>query len=331
MTRLFVGLVTLTGVATALSLLTGTGDLSDPRLGDTFLELRIYRSLVAFFTGSALAVGGVLVQGLFRNPLASPSVLGTTAGASLGGQLALLTWDLLLMGTAPTLLGLALVPEMLVPIGCVGGALVALSLLLIVTRGRADLVVLLLTGFLLSSMFLSLGGFIISVAQDSWELGRAVIAFTLGGVGGSGPRQVALAVTFGLVGATAAYLWARPLDLLLSGEDEAESLGVDVAATRRWCVVWTALLSGGAVAVAGNVGFVGLVVPHALRPFTGPDHRRLVPACAIGGGAFVMLCDVLVRAIPGRGELPLGVVTGLIGAPLFLWLLLRSRRELLDG
>ncbi|MFT7624247.1 MAG: iron complex transport system permease protein [Myxococcota bacterium] len=331
MKALLLALTALSVVALVLGLWVGAGDLSDPRLRETYLTLRAHRVAVAFFTGSALAVGGVLVQGLFRNPLASPSVLGTTAGASLGGQASLLIWDGVLAGTAPTLLGVALVPDMLVPLGCVAGALGSLVLLLAVTRGRADLVLLLLTGFLLSAMFLSLGGFLISIAQDSWELGRAVIAFTLGGVSGSGARQVALIATITIGGVFAAFMWARPLDLLLSGEHEAASLGVDVPATRRWCVVWTALLSGGAVAVAGNVGFVGLVVPHALRLFTGPDHRKLVPACAIGGGAFLVLCDVVARAIPTTGELPLGVVTGLIGAPLFLALLLRSRRELISG
>ena len=128
-------------------------------------------------------------------------------------------------------------------------------------------------------------------------------------------------------GCVAAWLWAPPLDLMLGGEEEAESLGVDTKEARRYCVAWTAVLSAGAVAVGGNVGFVGLIVPHALRAVLGTGHRRLVPAVAVGGGVFVVLCDVLARLSPGQGELPLGVVTGLIGAPVFLLLLAKETRS----
>jgi iron complex transport system permease protein len=138
---------------------------------------------------------------------------------------------------------------------------------------------------------------------------------------------VLLALPLVLFGTAASWLWARPLDLMLSGEDEAASLGVDVRAVQRWCIVWTAVLTGAAVAVGGNIGFVGLIVPHAARRFVGVSHRLLVPVAALGGGAFVVACDLLARLVPGRSELPLGVITGLIGAPLFLTILLRSGRE----
>jgi iron complex transport system permease protein len=113
---------------------------------------------------------------------------------------------------------------------------------------------------------------------------------------------------------------------MLSGEEEAASLGVDVPAVRVWTVVWTSVLTGAAVSIGGNVGFVGLIVPHALRPFVGVEHRKLVPAAALAGGAFVVVCDVVSRALPTRSEVPLGVVTGLLGAPVFLSLLLRVAR-----
>ena len=125
----------------------------------------------------------------------------------------------------------------------------------------------------------------------------------------------------------AAWAWGRELDLFLSGEDEAASLGVDVPRVRRWVVVWAATLTAAAVALGGNVTFVGLVVPHALRPLFGVTHRRLVPAAAFAGGVFVVACDVLARLAPGPAELPLGVVTGLVGAPVFLSLLIRAGRE----
>jgi iron complex transport system permease protein len=319
----YVGLVGAALMSCALSLWVGHGDLGDDGLRDVLLRLRTHRLLAAFLAGAALAVAGVLVQGLFRNPLASPSVIGTSGGASLGGRLSLLaTHVLLATGGVPWLS-----PELLLPAGCILGALGALGVLLLVTRVKDDLVVMLLTGFLLSSLFISLEGFVTSLAQERWELSRAVLSFALGDVSGVGPRQIALAAPLVAIGCVSAWTWALPLDLMLTGEEEARSLGVEVAVLRRWVVVWTAILTAAAVAIGGNIGFVGLVVPHALRPLVGVTHRRLIPASALAGGTFVVLCDVICRIVPGRTEIPLGVVTGLIGAPTFLWLLLKHRRE----
>jgi iron complex transport system permease protein len=310
-----------------LSLLTGASSLRDESLFATLITLRAARGAVAYLAGSALAVAGVIVQGLFRNPMASPDLLGTTAGASFAGKLSLL----LLQALAAKLHLHGIEPEMILPLGCLIGAASALALLLVIARSASDSVVLLLCGFLLSSLFLSMGSFVTSLAQESWELGRAVISFALGSVTGASTRQVAMIAPIVLVGSGFAMLWARPLDLMLSGEDEARVLGLDVRTARRWCIAWAALLTAGAVAVGGNVGFVGLVVPHGLRSLVGVSHRRLIPAAALGGGAFVLACDVLARSIPSRTEIPLGVVTGILGAPLFLWLLLRSRREAFYG
>jgi iron complex transport system permease protein len=319
----YAGLVAAALAASALSLGVGHGDLSDAGLRDAFLRLRAQRLGGAFLAGSALAVAGVLVQGLFRNPLASPSVIGTSAGASLGGRLALLgTQWALAGGLLP-----GLPPEVLLPAGCILGALGALGALFVVAEVRDDLVVLLLTGFLLSALFISLEGFVISLAQERWELSRALLSFALGDVSGVGKRQLAMALPLVLVGSVLAWTWAVPLDLMLTGEEEARSLGAEVGAIRRWVVVWTAILTAAAVSLGGNVGFVGLVVPHALRPLVGLSHQRLIPAAALGGGIFVVCCDVLCRVLPGRSDVPLGVITGLVGAPTFLWLLLRHRRE----
>lgn len=317
--------VTLVGLCCgliAVSLFTGKVQATDDALWAHFVDLRAARTAVGFLVGAALAVGGVLVQGLFRNPLASPSVLGTSAGASVGGQAALVAFQWLLVGHVPAWFH----AEMMIPIGCLTGALLSLGLLLVVVRVSDDLLVLLLTGFLLSSLFLSLGAFLTNLAQDSWELGRAVVAFTLGDLGGSGKRQVLLTIPLVSIGVAFAWGWGSALDLMLSGEDEARSLGVAVERVRFWTIIWTAVLTAAAVSAAGNVGFVGLVVPHALRPFVGVQHRWLIPASALGGGAFVVFCDLLCRHAPGQAELPLGVITGIIGAPVFLALLLRSRR-----
>jgi iron complex transport system permease protein len=184
-------------------------------------------------------------------------------------------------------------------------------------------VVVLVIGFLLSSLFFALDGVVTSLAQERWELARAMLAITLGDVSSSTPQKLLLSLPLIGFGILAARLWARPLDLLLSGEEEAESLGVHVPTLRRWVVVWTALLTAGAVSLGGNVGFVGLLVPHVLRRWVGVRHGGLVPMAALVGAAFLMACDMLVRSIPSRSELPLGVVTALIGAPLFFSLLMR--------
>ena len=315
-------LVALLG-GVAAGLLVGDGDLADLALRDTYLRLRAWRLGNAGLAGAALATGGVLVQGLFRNPLASPSILGTTAGASLGGMVVLTLWTGLLAGARPTWLP----AELLLPVGCLLGAWLALLLLMAVTGRDASVITVLLTGFILSSLFLSIGGLLTSLASEDFELGRAVVAFTLGGVEAKGSHHLALAVPMVVLGSIVAMSWTRHLDALLTGEDEARSIGVDVVAVRRWAIIWTATLTAAAVAIGGNVSFVGLVVPHALRPFIGVEHRRLLPAAFVGGAAFVIWADILVRVMPARGHVPLGVVTGLVGAPVFLYLLARASRE----
>ncbi|AUX32765.1 MULTISPECIES: iron ABC transporter permease [Sorangium] len=315
-------LVVLAAVAAA-SLALGPASLSDAGLRATLLTLRAARLGAALLVGAALAVGGVVVQGLFRNPLAEPSVLGTTAGAALGGKIALLAVELTVAERGIR----GLPPEMVLPAGCLAGAIVGLGLVLALVRAPGDLLSILLVGFLLSSLFMSLGSLATSLAQERWELGRAVVAFALGGLSGTSPRHVALAAPLVLAGVVAAWFWGKPLDLLLSGEEEAASLGVDVPLVRRFCILWIAVLTAGAVALGGNVAFVGLLVPHALRPFLGVDHRRLIPVAALGGAVFVAACDLAARLLPARGEVPLGVITGLIGAPAFLVLLARSQRE----
>lgn len=320
--RAWTVLVVAAVIGVVAAMLIGDGDLADPDHRATFLRLRGWRLANATLAGAALATAGVLVQGLFRNPLASPSILGTTSGASLGGVVVLLLWNTLLAGRLPAWLP----AELLLPIGCLAGALGALLVLLAVTGRNAGVVTLLLTGFILSSLFLSIGGLLTSLALETFELGRAVVAFTLGGVESKGGHHVALATPMVGIGALAALGWTRHLDALLMGEDEAQSVGVDVDTVRRWVIVWTAVLTAAAVAIGGNISFVGLVVPHALRPWVGVEHQKLLPAALVGGAVFVLWADVLTRVLPSPGPVPLGVVTGLVGAPLFLVLLGRASR-----
>ncbi len=320
-------LVGLLAVASLLSLSVGPGGFG---AGDQVTDLRLLRTGCAALAGAALAVAGVLIQGLFRNPLASPDVVGTTAGATLGGQLALIA-HAVCVGILPAWLA----PELVLPVGCLLGASIALSLLLAVTQRGGGLVIVLLTGFVITAIVGAISGLLTSVSAGHWELARALSAFGLGGVDGKGVGHLLLAAPLVLIGTCAAWFWGRSCDVLLAGEDEAASLGLDLRTTRRWLLAWTALLAAAAVAVGGALSFIGLIVPHALRPWTGVEHRKLVPAAAIGGAAFLILCDVLSRCAPlltnaigiqGSGELPLGVITGLIGGPVFLVLLIKARR-----
>jgi iron complex transport system permease protein len=310
-------------VSAALALWIGRGNARDHSLHALFLGMRAYRVGVAFFAGASLAVGGVIVQGLFRNPLASPQILGTNAGALLGGKVALMLTFMVFGGRAVH--GLA--PEMLVPIGCVLGALLSLFAVLSISSLRASPVTLILTGYVLNSLFGSFGTFLGSLAQESFELHRAMTTFAMGSISGAGMRQVVLAALLAIAGTLPTLLWSDSLDLLLSGEEEALSLGVEVPRVRFWCVVWASLITAGAVAVGGGVGFIGLVIPHAMRRFTGPSHRFLIPASFVAGGAFLILCDALCRAVPLKQEVPLLVLTELIGAPAFLWMLRRLGQE----
>jgi iron complex transport system permease protein len=318
--------VALAGVV-AVSLFVGEGRLGDAALRTTFLSIRASRIGAGVLVGAALGVAGVVVQGLFRNPLADASILGTSAGAAFGGNAAVLGLEFLIRGHAIP----GIPADAILPMGCLAGALAALAVLLVLLRRTGDVLSVILTGFLLSSLFLSLGSLLTSVAQERWELGRAVMSFAMGDLIGTGPLQLALASPLVVVGIVAAWFWGRPLDLLLSGDDEAASFGVNVLEARRYCALWTAVLTAAAVSLGGNLMFVGLLVPHALRPFVGVDHRRLVPAAALGGAVFVLACDLLARSVPARGEIPLGVVTGLLGAPAFLLLLVRNQREVLDA
>ncbi len=321
------GILALELVALALvvplALLVGAGDLGDPGLRSTLLELRALRFSASFLVGVALATSGVVVQGLFRNPLADPSVLGTTSGAVLGGKAALLGIEVA-VGSAWLTGGAA---HLAVPLGAMVGAAVSLGVLFALTRGRRSLLAQLLVGFTLASLFASFGSVLTSIAQRKWELGRALLAFSLGSVSGTSLAPVLFAAPFVVAGFVASLALAPSLDLLLGGEDEARSLGVDVAFVRRWSALWIAVLTAAAVSVSGFVGFVGLIVPHALRPIVGAAHARLLPHAAFVGGLFVVVCDIVSRATPTVAEMPLGVVTGLVGAPLYLRLVVRAQRR----
>jgi iron complex transport system permease protein len=285
-------------------------------------SIRLPRALLGFLVGGALALAGTALQGLFRNPLADPSILGVSAGASLGAVVMIF-------------LGLAARAVWLLPVGSfLGAALTALVVLGISAqrgRGRIFTTTMLLVGVAVSALNVSFTTFILSVSLSSYDVGRQVIHWILGGLDGRTWDHVWLAGPAILVGALVIALHARELDALLLGEATAQSIGVDVARVRLLLVVATSLMVGASVAAAGPIGFVGLLVPHILRLALGAGHRALLPAAFLLGGAFVVLADLAARTLLLPIEIPVGVVTATVGAPFFLVLLVRRGQEISDG
>ena len=278
--------------------------------------IRLPRVLVAAIVGAGLATAGALMQGLFRNPLAEPSLTGVGPGAVLGAVTVFVT-------------GWGMTSVVALPLAALGGALAALFVVYaIATRGGATpITTLLLAGIAVGSFLTAMSSLLISLNIVTWQVAQDIVFWMMGGLDSRTWAHVWLSAPFVAVGLVAALFQARTLDLLLLGEDSASALGVDVESAKRALVLTSALLTGAAVAVAGLVGFVGLVVPHAVRLLLGPTHRTLLPASALGGATFLVACDLVARTVQPPIEIRLGVVTALSGAPFFLWLLLKRLRE----
>ncbi len=284
------------------------------------MAIRLPRVVLAALVGAAFAVSGTLLQGMFRNPLASPMLIGTSAGAMLGA-VAFIVLGSALFSVIPDYMRISGTPLA----AFAGGGLTTLLVYRIATaEGRTAVGTMLLAGIAINALALALTGFLITLANDA-QL-RTITFWNLGGLGGAGWKEV-LAVTAVLVplGFVLPAL-GRPLNVLLLGEREARHLGVRVETIMILCVTLTALAVGAAVSMAGNIQFVGLVVPNLLRLMLGPDHRLLLPASAFGGAVLMILADLVARLVIAPAELPAGIVTAALGAPFFLWLLLRHRK-----
>lgn len=280
------------------------------RQQDVLWQLRAPRIVVAAVVGAALSVAGAAYQGVFRNPLADPYLLGVAAGAGLGATLVIIT------GLSTTLL---------LPTAAFVGALVAV----VVTYGLAKLGgagrttgTLVLAGVAVASFFTALQTY---VQQTSSDTVREVFAWILGRLATFGWSEVVLVVPFVAVSAAMILAHRRHLDVLSVGEGEAAALGLDVGRVRILVVLAATLATAAAVAVAGLIGFVGIIVPHAIRLLTGASYRTILPLSLIGGAAFLVLADIAARTIVSPGELPIGVITAFFGAPFFAVILARSR------
>ncbi len=265
--------------------------------------------------GGGLGIAGCALQGMFRNPLADPGVLGLASGASLGAVLALYT-------------GVAARSVWALPAGAFAGALLTGFVVYRIASHRGELPVatLLLAGIAVGAVMQALTSFVLFLALAEYEVGRQIVFWTLGGLDGRTWSHAALAAPVVLLSAALLFVYAPDLDALLLGESHAAAVGVDVAKIRSRLLVACALLVGSAVAVAGVIGFVGLIVPHLLRLLVGPRHGALLPLAMLGGAVLVVGADVLARTLIAPKELRLGLITAALGGPFFLVLLLHRRR-----
>ena len=279
-------------------------------------QIRMPRVIVGGLAGCGLAVAGMQVQAVFRNPLAEPSVIGSSQGAALGAVTAFVT-------------ELATRSALWLPLFAFSGALIALFTVYAVASraGRTPVATLLLAGIALGSLISAATSMLISLNFVNWQVASEIVFWMMGGLDGRTWTHVWISAPLIAVGASVAFWFVRDLDLMLLGEEASASLGVEVERVKRSVLTTAALLTGTAVAVSGVIGFVGLVVPHVIRILLGPAHRALLPASILTGAAFLIGCDILARTVYAPTELRLGVVTALFGAPLFLYLLRRKRLE----
>lgn len=283
------------------------------------MNIRLPRVLLAVLVGAALAISGAAMQGLFRNPLADPGLIGVSSGAALATAIAMvvlstLNWPVInFLGTT------------LIPVAAFAGGTLATILIyrLSTSNGRTNVATMLLAGIAINAMAGALIGFMIFLADDD-QL-RDLTFWTLGSLGGAMWSSVWVVLPFLL--ATILFLprLSKGLNAIMLGESEAKHLGVRVERLKKIIIVFVGLAVGAAVSVSGMIGFVGLVVPHILRLWIGPDHRFLMPGSAILGGLLLLGSDLMARTVVSPAELPIGVITASIGAPFFLWLLLRNR------
>ena len=313
-----IGAVSIGAVPISLSDLVGAFDAAPLDAGGQVrarivAELRLPRVLLAGLVGAALAMAGATLQAVMRSALADPYILGVSSGTTVSTSLVVVT------GLLSTALGALALSTAAFTTGLISVAFVYAAARV---RGRVPSIRLILAGVAWSSFATAATGFILFLAPEASQV-RGVVFWLMGGLGGADWTAVTWTSAAVVPGAILLLATARWQNLLLLGDEAAQSLGLDVARTRGALVVLTALVTGSAVAFSGAIGFVGLVVPHALRPFTGPDHRRLLPAVILTGAILLIWMDALARTLFAPRELPVGLLTGLFGAPFFLLLLRR--------
>ena len=275
--------------------------------------IRLPRIILALTVGAALGVAGAVMQGLFRNPMADPGIIGVSTGGALGAVIAIAT-------------GAQAVVALALPAMSFAGATATLVLVYFVASigGRFSMAALLLAGVAISAFIAAIISAII-LFTSNLQAQREMLFWLAGGLSASTWTDVRIALPIILFGVATAIVLARDLNLLMVSEEEARSLGVRVGLTRNTLLLATSLITGAAVAFSGTIAFVGLIAPHTLRLVIGADHRALVPLSAMGGGVFLLAADTLSRTVIDPAEIPVGVVTALVGAPFFVLLLARNK------
>lgn len=292
------------------------GILSGELSPDIFINIRIPRVLLGFLAGSCLAACGMVFQALFRNPLATPFTLGIASGASFGAAFTILTG----------LTGMVLwVPS--TTIGALGGAFAAMLLVYGFSSLQRNMssITILLAGIAVSFLFSSLLMFVqfLSNLRHSFQ----IIRWLMGGLEVYGYRQIISMLPLAILGMTAIFAKLPELDLLLTGEDSAKTRGVNVARTKTVLFFATSIVVGAIVSVCGPIGFIGMMTPHLCRLVFGYNHKILGPATFLSGGVFLVICDTVARTIIAPSEIPVGVITSLLGGPFFLWILFTSLKK----
>lgn len=322
---LLTALVVVTAACFLLSLCTGTADIAvgkgiaDTWHGVTSIEsmivadVRLPRALLALLVGGTLGLAGAALQGMLRNPLAEPGIIGVSNGAALGAVVVFY-------------FGFAAQGWFMLPLGGLLGAGLSVLCLALLVRGNSNVLTLILAGIAINAIGGALIALALNFAPSPYAM-QEIVYWLLGSVTNRSLHDVAIALPFMVGGWLLMLGCGRYLDALTLGEDTAQSLGFN-AQTQRWLLVAGVAASiGAAVSVSGNIGFVGLVVPHLMRPLVGYSPRRLLGVSFWGGAILLLLADILVQLLSHSGEMKLGVVTALVGGPFFLFLILRSRSD----
>lgn len=322
---LAVMLAALTFVLFALSLLVGPSGLPPPDALEALFgggndalvlvmrEIRLPRALLAIMVGASLGMAGAAMQGFLRNPLAEPGLIGVSGAAALGAVLALQT-------------GLAATFALALPLSALTGAVLAVTLILLLAGPRGGSLTLILAGIAISALAGSLTALALNLSPNPFAASE-IIFWMMGSLADRSFTHVWLALPFVALGVAMMLSTGRVLDALTLGEDAAAALGLGLDRARLLLVLGVASAVGAATAVAGAIGFVGLVVPHILRPLVGAEPSRLLVSSALGGASMVLAADIAVRLVLPERDLKLGVVTAIVGAPLFLHLVYKTRRE----
>jgi len=276
--------------------------------------VRFPRVITTILVGAALGTSGAVMQGMFRNPMADPGILGVSSGAGFGAVVAIY-------------LGIYTKSIFFMPLFASAGALLAAFVVFLLSSkgGKIPVMNMILSGMAVGTFLSAITTAILSFARSDQV--KQFLFWTVGSLNGTRWEDVKIAVIPVIVCTSILLFFSKDLNILLLGEEEAQSVGLNPARTRKLILLFSSILTATAVSVSGAISFVGLIVPHIIRLLIGPDHRLLIPASTLGGSIFLLLCDLIGRTIVAPGELGVGIITSIIGAPYFLFLLNRARKE----